>query len=752
MADFRPTPDDDALPLPPQPGNSSERPSYDKPAKHVAELDAPMDNSSSIKKGPEGPQSPPAAPVAQAPLKSQKEQPRPGADPVLAKQVNDVMASELGIPTLLSRLKQSIASAKPQEFALFLKKRSVLEDDHAQGLKKLCRQTQESARRPEHRQGSFGKSYDEMVTIHDRMAENGLQFAASLHQMHEDLVELAGGAERGRKSWKATGLAAEQKVSDLEQSMRKSKAKYDSLAEEYDRARTGEARPGGGKVLGAFKSHKSAAQQEEDLLKKVQAADQVYQGHVNALQTEKAHLLTSARPEAVKALQELINETDSGVTLQMQKFAAFNEKLLLGNGLIVSPFKKSEADVQGQPRSLRQAVAAIDNAKDLNEFMASQHGNVKPNVEVKYERNPLLKPPSREVRRDFLKEVPKEVNKEVNKEILKEVRRFPASRRRPQLGANEAALDPARSPQLPHTRSISQGNTLNQHGASQQQFSPRSPPLPGSPPATGNGHVGAQGPPQLGSLPFQPSQLPSQQASNGQSGPPSQVSPGYKAGTGPTPPYAASAQPSQSVAPPSKPVYGVPLARLYERDGLAVPMVVHQCIQAVDLFGLGLEGIYRQSGSLTHINKLKAMFDADSSNASLDFRNPENFFHDVNSVTGLLKQFFRDLPDPILTMEHHDALIAAAKKEDDIVRRDSLHAIINALPDPNYATLRALTLHLYRVMDNSHVNRMNSHNLAVIFGPTLMGTDPSTAIADAGWQIKVIATILQNTYQIFDED
>lgn len=50
------------------------------------------------------------------------------------------------------------------------------------------------------------------------------------------------------------------------------------------------------------------------------------------------------------------------------------------------------------------------------------------------------------------------------------------------------------------------------------------------------------------------------------------------------------------------------------------------------------------------------------------------------------------------------------------------------------------------------MNRMNCHNLAVIFGPTLMGTDPSTAIADAGWQIKAIDTILQNTLQIFDED
>jgi Rho GTPase-activating protein RGD1 len=144
------------------------------------------------------------------------------------------------------------------------------------------------------------------------------------------------------------------------------------------------------------------------------------------------------------------------------------------------------------------------------------------------------------------------------------------------------------------------------------------------------------------------------------------------------------------------------------------------------------------------------MTDSDSRN--LDFRNPENFFHDVNSVAGLLKQFFRDLPDPLLSAEHYADFVEAAKHEDDTVRRDSLHAIINSLPDPNYATLRALTLHLYRVMDNSSVNRMSSQNLAIVFGPTLLGTAPGSNIADAGWQVRAVDTILQNTYQIFDDD
>lgn len=36
--------------------------------------------------------------------------------------------------------------------------------------------------------------------------------------------------------------------------------------------------------------------------------------------------------------------------------------------------------------------------------------------------------------------------------------------------------------------------------------------------------------------------------------------------------------------------------------------------------------------------------------------------------------------------------------------------------------------------------------------PTLMGSNSGPDIADAGWQVRVIDTILQNTYQIFDDD
>lgn len=164
---------------------------------------------------------------------------------------------------------------------------------------------------------------------------------------------------------------------------------------------------------------------------------------------------------------------------------------------------------------------------------------------------------------------------------------------------------------------------------------------------------------------------------------------------------------------PSRPVFGVDLGELFVRERSAVPMVVYQCIQAVELFGLENEGIYRVPGTEAHINALRDVFNNNRPN--LDFRNPANFHHDINSVAAVLKQFFRDLPEPLLTNRAYDTFISAARFEDAITRRDALHEQINDLPDANYATLRALVLHLYRVMQNERKNRMSSTNLAICF-------------------------------------
>lgn len=203
--------------------------------------------------------------------------------------------------------------------------------------------------RGEHRAGTFGRAYDEMMAVHERIADNSIQFAMSLHQMSEDLIELSLMADKSRKGWKQSGLAAEQRVSELEAAMRKSKSKYDALADEYDRARTGDTtgRHQGAKMFG-FKGHKSSAQHEEDLLRKAQAADQDYQAKVQVAAAERSELETKTRPETVQALQDIVRECDSGLALQMQKF-----------GMLVRVASTDrDADGNSQPPSMRSWCSA----------------------------------------------------------------------------------------------------------------------------------------------------------------------------------------------------------------------------------------------------------------------------------------------------------------------------------------------------------------------------------------------------------
>ena len=135
--------------------------------------------------------------------------------------------------------------------------------------------------------------------------------------------------------------------------------------------------------------------------------------------------------------------------------------------------------------------------------------------------------------------------------------------------------------------------------------------------------------------------------------------------------------------------------------------------------------------------------------AAVSLTDEETFNHDISSVATLLKNFLRDLPDPLLTASTYHSFIQAAKYEDNILRRDALHQYINSLPDPNYATLRVLVLHLHRVAMNSDTNKMDMRNLAIVFGPTVMG---GSNAADAGWQTKVLETILSHAFDIFDPD
>nr|XP_054399590.1 breakpoint cluster region protein-like [Pongo abelii] len=127
-------------------------------------------------------------------------------------------------------------------------------------------------------------------------------------------------------------------------------------------------------------------------------------------------------------------------------------------------------------------------------------------------------------------------------------------------------------------------------------------------------------------------------------------------------------------------VFGVKIAVVTKRERSKVPYIMCQCVEHR---GMEEVGIYRVSRVATDIQSLKAAFDVNNKDVSVMMSEM-----DVNTIAGTLKLYFRELPGPLFTDEFY----------------------------PNFAE----GIVLYRVAEKEAVNKMSLHNLATVFGPTLL--------------------------------
>ncbi|CAO1637231.1 unnamed protein product [Parajaminaea phylloscopi] len=172
-----------------------------------------------------------------------------------------------------------------------------------------------------------------------------------------------------------------------------------------------------------------------------------------------------------------------------------------------------------------------------------------------------------------------------------------------------------------------------------------------------------------------------------------------------------------------RPIFGVDLATQMARDNVEVPGILEKCAASVEAFGKENIGIYRLSGTTSKVQRLKAKFDADW--VQVDLFEDAEALSDVNIVSGCLKLWFRELPEPLLTWELYRNFVDAAKVDNDRLRHIRLHEVVNQLPDANYSTLKALMGHLDRIRSCEQLNQMSASNLAIVFGPTLLNPPPA---------------------------
>ncbi|CAJ0960770.1 unnamed protein product [Ranitomeya imitator] len=162
-------------------------------------------------------------------------------------------------------------------------------------------------------------------------------------------------------------------------------------------------------------------------------------------------------------------------------------------------------------------------------------------------------------------------------------------------------------------------------------------------------------------------------------------------------------------------VFGCHLHHLCDREKRDVPEFVSQSIEVVEKRGLDIDGLYRISGNLAVIQKLRYKVDH-GENFSLD----DGRWEDVHVITGALKLFFRELPEPLFPFSHYQQFVEAIKISDQSQKIRRLKDLVLSLPLPNLETMRLLFRHLCSVIEHKDENRMSVQSVAIVFGPTLL--------------------------------
>ncbi|KAM7141927.1 unconventional myosin-IXb isoform 7-T7 [Molossus nigricans] len=162
-------------------------------------------------------------------------------------------------------------------------------------------------------------------------------------------------------------------------------------------------------------------------------------------------------------------------------------------------------------------------------------------------------------------------------------------------------------------------------------------------------------------------------------------------------------------------------------DKASVPIVLEKLLEHVEMHGLYTEGLYRKSGAANRTRELRQALQTDPSTVKL-----ENF--PIHAITGVLKQWLRELPEPLMTFAQYGDFLRAVELPEKQEQLAAIYAVLEHLPEANHNSLERLIFHLVKVALLEDVNRMSASALAIIFAPCLLrcpdNSDPLTSMKD----------------------
>ncbi|XP_059407603.1 rho GTPase-activating protein 27-like isoform X2 [Carassius carassius] len=192
-------------------------------------------------------------------------------------------------------------------------------------------------------------------------------------------------------------------------------------------------------------------------------------------------------------------------------------------------------------------------------------------------------------------------------------------------------------------------------------------------------------------------------------------------------------------------VFGCHLDTLCHRENTTVPKFMEKCIRTVEKRGLKIDGIYRVSGNLAVIQKLRYKADHEE---TLDLEDGQ--WEEIHVITGALKLFLRELPEPLFPFSFFERFITAIQMSDYSQKLSYIRDLVRNLPLPNHDTMEVLFRHLRKVIEHGELNRMSVQSMAIVFGPTLLRPQEESNITmHMVFQNQIVELILNEFSELF---
>ncbi|XP_072181747.1 SLIT-ROBO Rho GTPase-activating protein 3-like [Diadema setosum] len=163
------------------------------------------------------------------------------------------------------------------------------------------------------------------------------------------------------------------------------------------------------------------------------------------------------------------------------------------------------------------------------------------------------------------------------------------------------------------------------------------------------------------------------------------------------------------------PLFGGDLQQYLDSGNFQIPPIVASCIEFITVYGLHHHGIFRLPGSHLEITDMKEQFE----------RGKDPIYGlgeegDVNVVASVLKAYFRELPEPLFPKDKFDKFMDCINLPPGRERIDQLRDMVSQLPTSVMILMRYLFAFLKKLSQYSDEHMMDTHNLALCFGPTLI--------------------------------